>query len=169
MPREIPLTKGYVAIVDDEDWEELSKYSWRAHVAPRAVYGRTSIFVEGKRLDPLLHRMLMGVTDPLLEVDHINHNGLDNRRENLRIFPNGSRANHANGRSRLGSTSKYLGVSWFKSLGAWRAQINFGGWPFGQVSFLGYFSSEEAAARAYDVAACDIFGSSANLNFGEYV
>lgn len=167
MPREIPLTKGYVAIVDDEDSEEVSKYNWHAVVAPRSVCAKATIQSGGRKYSLYLRRMVMGVTDPSLEVSHINHNGLDNRRENLRILPTGSRS-HVNRRS-ANSASKYLGVSRYKRGGKWVAQIRFGKWPHGQTTNLGYFSSEEAAARAYDVAACDIFGSSANLNFGEYV
>lgn len=86
--REIPLTQGKVALIDDEDYEELSQYKWTAH--HRAKNTWYAVRYVGKRVDGKrvgvhiqMHRVITNCPDGLV-VDHINHNGLDNRKENLR-------------------------------------------------------------------------------------
>lgn len=77
--RELPLSKGYVALVDDEDFERVRHIHWHAKLAKQLyVYGRSNTH-------GLLHRFILGVTDPGVHVDHQDGNTLDNRRENLRI------------------------------------------------------------------------------------
>lgn len=82
MSKIIKLTKGYETIVDDEDYEELSKHKWYANVggtAPHLVYARGTI--NGKKVR--MHRVIMKTTENLV-VDHKNHDTLDNRKKNLR-------------------------------------------------------------------------------------
>lgn len=104
-----------------------------------------------------MHRLLMGVPG----IDHINHDGLDNRRVNLRRV--NQRQNGANERPRRGGTSAYKGVSWDRAARRWRAQIQDGS----RKRNLGRFDSEEAAARAYDHAALTMRGEYACINFPE--
>lgn len=166
----IELNQGYVVLLDDEDYPSILDRKWYAYTDKRNTYAARREYVGGKRSTISMHRYILGLKkgDGRV-VDHINHNGLDNRRENLRIFPSGSRGNAANKRRYLGSTSEYLGVTWDKDRRKWRGQIQYGSRPLGQHTYLGLFDREEDAARAYDQAACDIFGIAANLNFREFI
>lgn len=81
--KKIKLTKGYEAMVDDHDFEELSKYEWQALVSPYTVYGIRGDRSSGQRKTVYMHRQIMSPKKGLC-VDHIDGNGLDNRRKNLR-------------------------------------------------------------------------------------
>lgn len=117
----------------------------------------------------LLSRKLLGVTNPEIAVDHINHNTLDNRRQNLRAVTHNQ--NHANRRGRLVSTSKYKGVSVRKKnsnrQSHWRATIgvtcNTSVLKSGTIE-LGYFLTEVEAAIAYNQTAREWHGEFAYLN-----
>jgi hypothetical protein len=101
-----------------------------------------------------MHRVILGLADgDPTQVDHRNHDGLDNRRSNLRTAT--PPQNNGNQLKRKGTTSKYKGVSRYKGR-RWRAAI--------QRRHLGIFGSEEAAATAYNVAASEVFGEYAHLN-----
>jgi hypothetical protein len=106
----------------------------------------------------LLHRFVMGVSDPAIEVDHENHNGLNCQRYNLRKCVRGE--NSGNRRKLLGS-SQYKGVSWDRTRGLWRASITI----YGRTKHLGSFRAEIDAARAYDDAARAAFGEFSCSNF----
>jgi hypothetical protein len=159
----IELTRGYVALVDDEDAEWLRRFSWSAEVQKprrdghRRVYARRAEW-DGKRQRYIsMHRDIMG--RPVgVQVDHINGDGLDNRRVNLRLATHAQ--NQFNQRSTRG-TSRYKGVCWDARSSIWRAQI----WTPGRRSItLGYFDDELAAARAYDQAAIAARGAYAAIN-----
>jgi hypothetical protein len=150
---EIPLTKGYVALIDEEDYPAVSRHSWHAtECRGGLVYAATR--TNGRIA--YLHRML-AATPELPWVDHANGNGLDNRRANLR--PCTQSQNAANARTRRG-TSRFRGVWWNKGCGKWQVVIKANGCR----RYLGVFHSEEEAARAYDVAALAEFGEFARLN-----
>lgn len=147
-------------IVDDEDFEEVKKHRWLYFKNGKRIYVRRTV-KDGKLWrHQLLHTFLTGW--PL--VDHANHNGLDNRRSNLRRATNHqNRMNMLKRVSREGkpSTSQYKGVA---SKGAkWRAQITVNRKP----THLGTFSSEVEAAHAYDKAARQYFKEFAWINFPE--
>ncbi len=106
----------------------------------------------------MMHRVIM-VPSAGLIVDHINQNGLDNRRANMRLCTQSE--NKRNRASRPGSSSQFLGVSRSKRSTKWLATIRVGG----QHIHLGYHADEADAARAYDAAALEYFGQFANPNF----
>jgi hypothetical protein len=83
---EIPLTHDRVAFIDDEDWELVKDYKWHVNFDHGNEYAKTSIKkADGKRTTLKMHRLILGLTDPSQHVDHKNHNGLDNRRENIHV------------------------------------------------------------------------------------
>lgn len=152
--REIKLTRGHVAIVDDEDFDELSKFKWHAMPSRHYVYAARSEKVPGGRvLHHKMHRQLKGFPEGM--VDHANGNTLDNRRSNLRVCERGQ--NVANQKCKPG---RLKGVT---AWGAkWRSRIGAGGAP---KSHIGVFESPIAAAIAYDQAARAKYGAFAKLNF----
>ena len=152
MAKTIPLTKGKEAIVSDSDYEWLSQHSWHAHSEGYAV-GRLRGQGESK---VFMHR---AITEPLAgrEVDHINGDRLDNRRENLRLV---TRSQQNMNQSPRGGSSRFKGVSWFCHQDIWQAKIKIDG----KQIHLGHYSIEEDAARAYNEAAREMFGEFALLN-----
>lgn len=157
---EITLTKGHYALVDDDDYADVSAYNWYAFEVRRRggsiarVYARRNVSAQKTQS---LHRFLLGITNPQILVDHKNRNGLDNRRENLRTCTRTQ--NQGNRRAALSNSSGFKGVY---RLGAkWGAQIT----RAKKGSKLGVFSSPELAAVAYDEAAIKYFGEFAHLNF----
>jgi HNH endonuclease/AP2 domain len=149
----------HTALIDDEDFEQINKYVWSIIKGHNCFYLGTKIQFEGKKRFTLLHRYVMGLAfKEKLLIDHINHNGLDNRKENLRIST--CSQNNKNRRSVENSTSKYLGVNFNKKRNRWRAQIRSG---IRKID-LGNFILEDDAAKAYNDAALKYHGEFANLN-----
>lgn len=149
----VPLTQGKFALVDTRDGWVLS-HPW--------CYGKTwhceyaSRRVDGKKV--YMHRELLGLAaNDKVEVDHRDGNGLNNRRDNLRLATH--QQNLQNQRPRGGS-SKYRGVFWDKSKARWKASIRLGARRF----WLGSFSTELEAAVAYNRRAKELFGDRARLN-----
>jgi hypothetical protein len=163
MTREIPLTRGLVALVDDEDYDWLTQWKWQAMCAGRNFYASRDVRVGprclNQRVRILMHREVVGV-GPEMEVDHRNLRTLDNRRENLRAATRAQNVRNRN--SHRGSTSRFKGVFWDTQYSAWHARIVVDG----KVTFLGRFRDEIEAAKAYDVAAIIQFGEFARPNFG---
>lgn len=106
-----------------------------------------------------LHRYLLDAPEDM-QVDHINGDPLDNRRENLRLATPSQ--NQANGTKRAGATSVYKGVSWHKKARKWRATIGIGN---GKQQHLGFYRTPQMAALAYDFRAFELWGAYAKLNF----
>jgi hypothetical protein len=157
--KEIPLTRGKFAIIDDEYFEELNKFKWQASTTG---YARRSEFLNGKRKYVSMHRSITDAKAGEM-VDHINGNRLDNRRCNLRVCNNSQ--NQMNSRSSFnGKSSKYKGVCKFQPKGRrkikWMASIG----KDGKKKTLGYYDTEIAAAHAYNQAAKELFGEFALLN-----
>lgn len=157
--KEIPLTQGKVALVDDEDYERLMQHKWCAHrpSGSRVFYAIAHVRIGPRRYGKLrMHRLL--VDAPLgMEVDHRNGNGLDNRKVNLRMAS--STENKRNVPPVSVNTTGFKGVS--RRDGKWRARI----WNQGRQQELGVFATAEEAAKAYDTKACELFGEFAWLNF----
>lgn len=156
MAKEIPLSRGFVALVDDEDYRELARHKWSVNGAGRYA-SRNNKQVDGKRVSPgaiLMHRQILNAPGGM-EVDHINGNGLDNRRSNLRLCThsqNGKNARQPPGRALFRGVEPHQGK--------YRARICVDGrrvhfWPF---------ETPIEAARAYDAAAKRPHGEFAVLN-----
>lgn len=157
--REIALrgtrAAGKTALVDDEDYELVSKHHWLLEVRQRGngvirYYARTADHPRR-----YMHKMITGWP----ETDHENSNGLDNRRSNLRRVTRAQ--NCANSRKRPGVTSRFKGVSWHSAAAKWEACI----YAHGRKKHLGVFVNEEDAAKAYDREAKTLRGEFARLNF----
>jgi hypothetical protein len=153
-PLRIELTFGKWAIVDAADYQRLSKYKWHAVKERRNWYAKT-LRRNGMPLG--MHRLITDAPKGLF-VDHIDHNGLNNCRSNLRICSN---AENSRNKRPYGRTSRYKGVSWHKGSKKFVAQITFKG----KKIWLGYFVDEIDAAKAYDKKAKELFGEFAYLNF----
>lgn len=151
--REIPLSRGLVALVDDEDYERLARYRWCSRDGGRTYYAvrnaRKSDATSGMIR---MHRALTGA-GPGFDVDHINGNGLDNRRSNLRVVTHAQNMQNST-RKASGCWSRFKGVSFNKRVGKWIAYVK----KDGTMRNLGYFSSEEQAVAAYASAARTLFG-----------
>lgn len=149
----IQLTKGKFARVDEEDFLFLSSRRWYAYQNTHAWYARNDAV-------GLMHREVArraGLDILGLEVDHINGDGLDNRRKNLRAATKSqNRANQT--RKVAGKTSKYKGVSWSRDRRKWRADIKVDG----KRKNLGRFDTQEEARDAYNKAAQEAFGEFAS-------
>jgi hypothetical protein len=155
--REIPLSQNLVALVDDEDYDRvMAAGKWSAIRGRSTFYARKSVARPGGARGAIsLHTYLTGW--PL--VDHINGDGLDNRRANLR--PATGAQNMHNRRLNRDNKTGFKGVSWDAQRGRWRADINLNG----RRKFLGYHEAPEAAAHAYDEAARSLHGEFATVNF----
>ena len=154
---------GRVALVDDADYELVSRYRWRVYQRSQPGHDSGPYAVahirrtDGRWTTTTMHQLILGCNG----IDHRNLNGLDNQRSNLR--PATQPQNMGNTRSHADSSSAFKGVSWIRQSQKWRGQIQVNG----HKHHLGYFASEEDAARAYDAAAREVFGSFARLNFEE--
>lgn len=155
--REIILTQGKVALVDDEDYEFISQWKWHYDGTHGGYAIRTQR--QGKRsLHFKMHRVIMGVTDPQILVDHRDVDGLNNQRSNLRVCSH--RQNNCNKVKSKNRSSRYKGVSFYKKYGTWEAGIcvNY------KNIYLGRFETEEEAALAYNRKAVELHGEFALLN-----
>ena len=158
--REIPLTQGKVALVSDEDFDELSKWKWYAARARNTFYARRKEWLgNDKERDIYMHRQILGL-DLASSVDHRDGDGLNNTRDNLR--PASNRENLTNRSAQSNNTSGYKGVSWYAPRGTWQMRVRSNG-----KLKSGYYKTKEAAARAYDAAAREMHGEFARLNFKE--
>lgn len=161
--KEIKLTRGMSALVDDEDFEYLAQFKWRVvslgNGGDHLYAGRTARDRKPCGEMVLMHREIMGVRGkPENLIDHKNRNGLDNRKLNLR--PCDRHQNSANRRSKIGASSGFLGVFFYKRDRNWTAKIRFNK----KLYHLGYFDDEIKAALAYNDAAIQYHGEFANLN-----
>lgn len=162
---EIPITKGHVTIIDAID-ADLTSFNWRAsqsQIGYPIYVIRYSPKGQQSTVDTIMHRVILSrmLNRDLAQVeyvDHINGNGLDNRRCNLRLCNNGQ--NNANKSRQRNNKSGYKGVSWNTSHKKWRAAIK----KDKKTQFIGYFDDPRVAYEAYKVKAVELFGEFARLD-----
>ncbi len=153
--------KGMVAWVDERDYLLVSSYSWHAQEKRSTFYAATRVAHPASpgRTTLRMHRLILGLEfgDGRL-IDHIDGNGLNNQRSNLRIATNSQ--NQMNRGSQRGSSSRFAGVSFHKQSGRWQARITCDA----RLQHLGLHKTEEEAALAYNQAALAVHGEFARLN-----
>lgn len=149
MTKEILLSGGQVALVDDEDYDQLSQYTWKASRKGNTVYA--------ERSRKLMHREIMNAL-PNMEVDHIDGNGLNNTRSNLRLCSHAE--NLRNQKMAKSNKTGFKGVMPYYKNG-FRAMIYFEG----KSIHIGVYGTAEEAAKAYDRKAIELFGEFARTNF----
>ena len=158
--RTIPLTQGKVAIVDDVDYASLNRHKWCAHKTPYTYYAERGVCMPHSKLRIIhMHRIILNASDGM-QVDHINGDGLDNRRSNLRLCTP-SENNRNKNLSRHNKTG-FKGVSVLrrKLQKPYRVQIRINK----KRIQIGYYHTAEEAARAYDLAASTYHGEFALTN-----
>ena len=159
--RRIPLTQGKYAVVDPDDYWRLSKHKWYALRNGRIFYAARSEKTDnGQKCYLPMHRAVLNVPNNMV-VDHINRNGLENRKANLRPATHAHNMRNRAKRSDRTYNSKYKGVSQRRDRKLYEAQIRINGRPI----FLGRFTDEITAAKAYDRAAQKYHGQFALPNF----
>ena len=156
----VNLTQGYVARVDDEDYLRVSQYKWHVQITEWGqMYAvRNVMLTKRKWITYRMHRVILGIIDPAIKVDHEDHDGLNNQRYNLRAA-NDSQNNH-NQKLHVNNTSGFKGVNWHKATEMWRARIMY----LGKAIELGRFVDKLEAALVYDRAATEYFGAFACTN-----
>jgi hypothetical protein len=151
--KEIILSQGKVALVDDEDYEYLNQWKWCAVKSRYTFYASRGIMRDGKWTSERMHRVILNPREREL-IDHRDHDGLNNQKSNLRICTNGQ--NQMN--KRPASATGYKGV--YKDFGKYKASIEFNN----KRLLLGVYRTPEEAALAYNEAAKKYHGEYANLN-----
>lgn len=155
MSCKIPLPHGKVAVVDAKDFKCLSQFKWYYSMDGYAI--RNVQLANGKRVMSRMHKEILKPEDGLF-TDHINGDGLDNRRCNLRECTHGQ--NQMNQKLPKNNTSGYKGVSWNKRCKKWQVRI----YVEGKETHLGYFKDIVEAAKVYDKAALRHYGEFALTN-----
>lgn len=166
MSVEIPLHNrvghivGY-SIVSPEDGERIAAYPW--HLKRNGYAFRSTHRIDGKQRGIGLHREVLGLTEPHSherEVDHINGNKLDNRRENLRVVNRGVNTQNRPKGKCPNAPTRYKGVDFSKKSQKWRARISFQS----EMIHIGYYETAEGAANAYNEKARELFGAGCYVN-----
>lgn len=152
----IPLTKRYEAVIDAADVPLVSGHNWHAAEKPRTTYAVSKERRGGNLMELQLHRAILSAPDGM-QTDHIDGDGLNNRRCNLRLATPSENAR--NQRRARDNTSGFKGVWWHKGRRKWQAQIMAGG----RQKYLGLFNTAEEAHAAYCEAARSLHGEFARI------
>jgi len=156
----IPLNHGKFAVIDPEDYFRVCRYNWRCRLDGNTYYANTSRRIKGRMKIIFMHRLILKAPKHKL-VDHIDGNGLNNRKANLRLC--NYTQNAWNRRPAAGGHSKYKGVTWHNNSKGWYVRIC----KDYKNIYIGCFDNEIEAALAYDRKAKKLFGEFAYLNFPE--
>lgn len=163
MTKEISLTQGKVALVDDADYDWLSQWKWctlRTGPTRRKYYAARSEY-KPRRRTVFMHVEIVKPSEGM-EIDHQDGDGLNNQRHNLREATRAQ--NSKNRKMSRNSTTGFAGVTYYPKGKKYRAQINCNGRHY----YIGSYSTPEKAARAYDLKARELFGEFARLNFPDH-
>lgn len=148
--KEIPLTQGKVALIDDDMFDRVSYFKWSADKSGKNYYARTNIGVDGKEKSFKIHQLLLGFPKNC-DIDHINGDGLLNTKDNLRLCSHSE--NCRNSSLKINNVSGFRGVHWHKNNKKWVAQIN----KNGKRVNLGYFINIEDAVIVFNKASKEIY------------
>ncbi len=159
--RQIKLTQGKVALIDDSDYAELSKHTWYAlKYRSGDYYAVRNVRIDGRRHVISMARQILGLEfGDKRQADHRDHVTLDNRKDNLRVCTR--QQNMMNRKPPRNTISQFKGVSWHKAAKKWKAQITVAG----ESIYLGFFVVEINAALVYDIYARKYYKEFAYLNF----
>lgn len=168
----IPLTSGRYAQIDAEDFDLICGKSWfllSNNNGNENAYAGTREVIDGRQVTLRMHRIILGLGEKDdAFVDHVDHDGLNNRRGNLRAASRFE--NRRNSRKKIGATSRYIGVTLDRSrvrdgkTGIWRAVICRTKDGKKATTHLGHYETERAAALAYNEAAIRLGGEFAKVN-----
>lgn len=156
--KEIKLTKGFVAFVDDEDFERVNAFKWCVRIKSNTQYAIRGVSIGGRKTKTITMHQFINKADIGYVTDHIDRNGLNNQKSNLRTCTQSE--NCMNRKTNYGS-SKYKGVSFNKKLSKYVCYIRVNK----KIIHFGCFEDEKIAAKSYDLAAIKYFGEFANINF----
>jgi hypothetical protein len=159
--KQIELTQGKFTLVDDDDFVFLSQFRWVLREKRKNTFYAVLPFyykMTQNTLSIQMHAVIMNVIDPDIQVDHIDGNGLNNQKNNLRLCTH--QQNQFNQRLSKANSSGYKGVYWCSHRKRWIAQISINKKP----KNLGGFLNKEEAAKAYNEAAILYYGEFAKLN-----
>jgi len=158
MAKEIILTQGKVAIVDNEDYDYLNQFKWYASNKNGKFYVQKKITVSKNKTTCIsMHRFIMKPNKGMV-IDHLDGNPLNNKKNNLRICTHAE--NMRNSKIRINNKSGYKGVSYQENSNNYRASIRFNNIKIN----IGDFIDPIDAARAYNAAALKYHGEFAHLN-----
>ena len=147
----IKLNNGKIVLIDGSDFSLIANYNWYANKNGSTFYALTNVWANGKRTTLQMHRLILGLTNPKILTDHIDGNGLNNQRSNLRkVNRQGNNWNRRKQRGRY--TSNYKCVYWDKQHRSWRVSIKTN---YKQIH-VGRFPTEKEAALAYNEAVVEL-------------
>lgn len=158
--KQIQLTKGYFTTVDDQDFDYLSQFNWGVQINRKRKYAYRKFWdsITRKSYTMYMHRDLHNLVDSKIHVDHVDGNGLNNQRVNLRLCSNAQ--NLMNVPMKKNNKCGLKGVYWETSRQKWKAEIRVNK----RKQHLGRFASKYEAAEAYNKAAIKYFGEFAYIN-----
>ena len=159
--KKIPLTQGFYATVDDEDFERINRYKWYAYKSNNTIYARRNVRTGSKRQTAIqMHRDVMGCTagDKKI-VDHKNFNGLDNRKENLQVVSINVNIHRRN--KQANNHTGYIGLSWKPKKKTWEAWVTINK----RKIYCGCHKNPMVAAKMRDKVVLDFYHDNAILNF----
>jgi hypothetical protein len=160
--KEIKLTQGLVALVDDEDFDYLNQWKWYAYKNGNVYYTKRNLTINGITTQITMHSDIIKILDGMM-VDHIDHNGLNNQKHNLRLCTH-AQNQHNRLRNKVNKTG-FKGVYYYTNKRNGNVLIKAFIKINGNKNHIGYFNTTIDAARAYDKKAIELFGEFACTNF----